>query len=342
MGVRVGKISLRRLVCGESDIEMMIRRIRKGFSGVDTPLFDGMLVQQQAQDVEDAIEDENDDNEVSTELTPPSPTPATTPPPPQQEPIHSPPQAKSAQPSSPPQQQPLQTAKISMTLLNTLLETCATLTNQVANLEHDKIAQAIEITKLKQRVRRLEKKRQFKSLGLKRLRKIGTAQGVESSADTVMDDLDDSSKQEGGGRIAELDANEDVTLEDIDAEVAMDAADTNKTEHDEVEEVIEVVTTAKLMTEVVTTAATTITAAQVPKASALRKRKDVVIQAHEETTTASVIMHSKVKSRDKGKRILVEEPKPLKRQAQIKQDKAFARELEGELNANINRNDVVD
>nr|GFA32255.1 hypothetical protein [Tanacetum cinerariifolium] len=242
-----------------------------------------------------------------------------------------------------------------MTLLNTLLETCATLTNQVANLEHDKIAQAIEITKLKQMVRRLEKKRQFKSLGLKRLRKIGTAQGVESSADTVMDDLDDSSKQEGGGRIAELDANEDVTLEDIDAEVAMDASvqgrlaesqanvyhldlehakkvlsmqDTDKAEHDEVEEVIEVVTTAKLMTEVVTTAATTITAAQVPKASAPRKRKDVVIQDHEETTTASVIVHSKVKSRDKGKRILVEEPKPLKRQAQIKQDKAFARELE--------------
>nr|GEX04298.1 hypothetical protein [Tanacetum cinerariifolium] len=110
-------------------------------------------------------------NEVFVESTSPSPTPATPPAPPQQEHIPSPPHAETAQPSPPPQQQPLQTAKISMTLLNTLLETCATLTKQVANLEQDKIAQAIEITKLKQRVKRLEKKRQFKSLGLKRLRK---------------------------------------------------------------------------------------------------------------------------------------------------------------------------
>nr|GEW22960.1 hypothetical protein [Tanacetum cinerariifolium] len=75
--------------------------------------------------VEDATEDEDDDHEVSTKLTLPSPTPVTTPPP-QQELIPSPPQAKytplplptqehiplphqaqPAQPSSPPPQQPL-------------------------------------------------------------------------------------------------------------------------------------------------------------------------------------------------------------------------------------------
>nr|GEZ95953.1 hypothetical protein [Tanacetum cinerariifolium] len=56
-----------------------IRRIGKGFSRVDTPLFDGMLVQQQAQDVKYVAEDENADNEVSAEPT--SPTPALTPPP---------------------------------------------------------------------------------------------------------------------------------------------------------------------------------------------------------------------------------------------------------------------
>nr|GEY69328.1 hypothetical protein [Tanacetum cinerariifolium] len=136
-----------------------------------------------------------------------------------------------------------------MPLLNQLLETCATLTNKVTNLEQDKIAQAIQITKLKQRVRRLEKKRQFKSLGLKRLRK-----------------------------------------------------DTNEAEPAKVEEVIEVVTAAKLITEVVTIASTTITAAQVvPKASAPRRRKGVVIHDLEETATASVIIHSEVKSKDKGK-----------------------------------------
>nr|GEZ58464.1 hypothetical protein [Tanacetum cinerariifolium] len=49
-----------------------------------------------------------------------------------------------------------------------------------------------------------------------------------------------------------------------------------------------------------------------------------------------------VKSKDKGKRIIVEEPKPLKRQAQIEQDEAFARELEARINVNINWNDVID
>nr|GEX66854.1 uncharacterized mitochondrial protein AtMg00810-like [Tanacetum cinerariifolium] len=78
-----------------------MKRIGKGFSGVDTPLFDNMLVQTQVHDVVEVEED--DDNEVSDVSIPPSPTPATTPPPPQQEPILSPPQAQSAQPSSPPQ-----------------------------------------------------------------------------------------------------------------------------------------------------------------------------------------------------------------------------------------------
>nr|GFB68499.1 hypothetical protein [Tanacetum cinerariifolium] len=61
-----------------------------------------------------------------------------------------------------------------------------------------------------------------------------------------------------------------------------------------------------------------------------------------EAATASVIVQSEVKSKDKGNGILVEEPKPLKRQAQIEQDDAFARELEAELNANINWNELVD
>nr|GEX66996.1 hypothetical protein [Tanacetum cinerariifolium] len=146
-----------------------------------------------------------------------------------------------------------------------------------------------------------------------------------------------------GREIAKLDTDEDVTLEEVDAEVIMDAdvqgrleesqakvyhlnlehaekvltmQDTNEAEPAEVEEVIEVVTAAKLMTEVVTTAATTISAAQVPKASAPRRRRGVIIQDLEEAATASVIVQSEVKS----KGILVEEPKPLKRQAQIEED----------------------
>nr|GFD26921.1 hypothetical protein [Tanacetum cinerariifolium] len=156
----------------------------------------------------------------AAEPTPPSPTPTTIPPPPPQElpsisqVAPTPPPSPIAQASSPPpQHQPLQPshdAAISMDLLNTLLETCTTLTRKVEALEQDKIAQALDITKLKQRVRRLEKKNKLKVFGLRRLKKVRTSQRVNSSADTVMDDQEDASKQEG--IIAKIDAYEDVIL----------------------------------------------------------------------------------------------------------------------------------
>nr|GEW66366.1 reverse transcriptase domain-containing protein [Tanacetum cinerariifolium] len=105
--------------------------------------------------------------------------------------------ASLAPPSSPPQQQqtqPIDTSKSSMTLLNKLTETCDTLIQKVANLEQDKVAQALEIFKLKQRVKKLEKKRRSKSSRLKRLRKVGTSHRVESSNDTIVDDQEGVSK----------------------------------------------------------------------------------------------------------------------------------------------------
>nr|GEX84328.1 hypothetical protein [Tanacetum cinerariifolium] len=233
-----------------------MRRIGKGFSRVDTPLFDGMLVPQQAQNVKDASEDVNDDTEVSFEPTPPSPTLAITPPPPQQELIPSPPQtastplpspyqAQTAQPSSPPLQQPSQLDDLSqsaMTFLNKLLETW-------------------------------------------------------------------------GKGINELDADKDVTLVDVEEE--MDATVQGRLPESQAKVYHLDLEHAETVLKVVTTVATTITAAQVPKASNPRKRRGVIIQDPKETGTASVIMHSEVKSKDKGKGIIVEEPKPLKRQAQI-------------------------
>nr|GEV53286.1 hypothetical protein [Tanacetum cinerariifolium] len=63
-----------------------------------------------------------------------------------------------------------------------------------------------------------------------------------------------------------------------------------------------------------------------PLRSAAKRRKRVVIKDPEEYATPSTIIHTEVKSKDKGKGILVEEPKPLKKQAQIEQDEAYARE----------------
>nr|GEU41848.1 hypothetical protein [Tanacetum cinerariifolium] len=189
-----------------------IRRIDKGFLGVETPLFDAMLVQQQVQDDAEVQEDEDDN----------------------------------------------------------------------------------EITKLKQRFRKLEKKK-TKHSGLKRLRK---------------------------GRMAESQAKA-YNLDLQYSEKVLSMQDTDEAEPVEVKEVLEVVTTAKLMAKIVTTTAPITTAAQVPNLSAPMKRRGVVIQV----VAALVIVHSEIKSKDKGKGILIEEPKPLKRQAHIKQDEAFAGQL---------------
>nr|GEU44126.1 xylulose kinase-1 [Tanacetum cinerariifolium] len=203
---------------------------------------------------------------------------------------------------------PTDDARIFMDLLQNLLNTFATLTRRVENLEHDKVSQALEITKLKQRVKKLEKRN--KASKLHRLKK--------------------------GRMIADMDADVDVTLKD-DVKYVQDAEMEENIKPAELQEVVEVVTTAKLITEVVTADSTTIIAAapQLTTAvaptlttalSATRRRKGVVIRDPEETAKPSIIIHTKAKSKDKGKGILVEEPKPLKKQAQIEQDEAYQKE----------------
>nr|GEZ66061.1 hypothetical protein [Tanacetum cinerariifolium] len=73
-----------------------------------------------------------------------------------------------------------------------------------------------------------------------------------------------------------------------------------------------------------------------------RRRIGVVIKDLQEESTTSTIIPAKTKSKDKGKGILVEEPKPLKKQAQIKQDEKYARELEAELNKTIDWDEAID
>nr|GEV66048.1 hypothetical protein [Tanacetum cinerariifolium] len=230
-----------------------IRRVGKGFSRVNTPLFEGMLVPQQAvDDVADVVTDDVATDDVvdlvahsDAKPTPPSPTPTITPPPLQELPSTSqvtptPHPSPIAPPLSPPQQpQPSHTTTISMELLNNLLETCTILTRRIKNLEEDKI--------------------------------------------------DDEPKP------AEL------------------------------KEVIEVVTNAKLMTKVVTTVATTITAAPITVVtitaapSAARKRKGVVIRDPKKTVTPSTIddVIEKVKRKEKeGNAVL--RYQALKRKPQTK------------------------
>nr|GEW81695.1 hypothetical protein [Tanacetum cinerariifolium] len=250
-----------------------MRRIGKGCFGVETPFFERMIVAQQVgegatevnvEDVftagvvdEGAVRAAHDEVPAAVDKPSiPSPPPPTQPPPPSQD-IPSTSQVQLtlpppliAQPQSP-QHQPqlLHDAGISMDLLQHLLNTCTTLIRRVENLEQDKIAQAPKITMLKQRVKKLE--RRNKASKLKRLKKVGTSQRIETSDDTVMDDV---SKQ--GRMIADMDADGrqaesqaqiyQIDLKHADKVLSMQDDEVKPAE---LQEVVEVVTTAKLITE---------------------------------------------------------------------------------------------
>nr|GEV74108.1 hypothetical protein [Tanacetum cinerariifolium] len=143
----------------------------------------------------------------------------------------------------------------------------------------------------------------------------------------------------------------------------VEGAQEDETEPAEVQEVVDVVTTAKLITEVVIAASETVTTAsaiiptvetQVPSATPTatparvvaapsRRRKGVVIRDPEEvSTTSTSTIIPKTKSKDKGKGILVDEPKPLKKKQQIKMDEEYARKLHAELNKDIDWDVAID
>nr|GEV31855.1 hypothetical protein [Tanacetum cinerariifolium] len=244
-----------------------------------------------------------------------------------------------------------QDARISMDLLQNLMDTCTTITRRVEHLEQDKVAQDLEITKLKSRVKKLE--RRNKASKLKRLKKEGIIANIDADEDVVLEDAKDVVADAKDGQVVDVEDNVDIqerTTESkaqmykIDLEHANKVSsmqDEEESEPAKLREVVDVVTTAKIITEVVTAASTTITAVDVlilattTAAAHSRRRKGVVIRDPKESATTSTIIHSEAKSKDKGKGILVEEPKPLKKQAQIKKDEKYAKELEAELNRTI-------
>nr|GFB50809.1 hypothetical protein [Tanacetum cinerariifolium] len=120
-----------------------------------------------------------------------------------------------------PQPQPQQVFDFSMSLLHEALDACATLTRRVEHLKHDKVAQALEITKLKRRVKKLKKGNKVRGLKLRWLKKVGTSQRIDTSDDTVMDD-----KSNQGRIIDEMDKDDVVALMDDKEEDKKDEEDT--------------------------------------------------------------------------------------------------------------------
>nr|GEY85069.1 hypothetical protein [Tanacetum cinerariifolium] len=251
--------------------------------------------------------------------------------------------------SPPPQPQspsPAQTQGVDfpMSLLQEALNTCAALTRRVEHLEHDKVAQNLEITKLKTRVKELERANKGRM-------------------------IDKSDKDEGAKLMNEKEEKEteEVRVNHDDAQIKGRQADIYYIDMDhatkvlsmqedepEIQEAVEVVTTAKLIIEVVAAVSEIVSAAAVVQADVpaaltetvnaaaapvkvvvpfTRRRRGVVIKDPKEESSAKT--PTETKSKDKGKAIMVEEPKPMKKKQQVELDEAYTRKLQEELNQDI-------
>nr|GEU62790.1 hypothetical protein [Tanacetum cinerariifolium] len=256
-----------------------------------------------------------------------------------------------------------------MSLLQEAIDACAALTRRVEHLKYNKVAQALEITKLKRRVKKLEKRNKGRMIAEMDQDDAVVLEDDKEEDNDVADAVKDVEKAKVDksaqvqGRQAESQA--EIYKIDIDHANKVLSMQEDKNDPDEVQEVVDVVTIAKLITkvvtdasEIVTTASAIITTAEAQVLAATiatlivaparvvaalsRRRKRVIIRDPEEESTTSTIIPAETKSKDKGKGILVEEPKPLKKKQQIEQDEQYARELHAELNKDIDWDEAID
>nr|GFA73565.1 hypothetical protein [Tanacetum cinerariifolium] len=196
------------------------------------------------------------------------------------------------------------------------------------------IAQALEITRLKRRVKKLARRNKVKVLKLRRFQKVRILQRIDTSDDTVMDDVSNQ-----GRMIVDMDADADVVLEEA-KEVAIDNAkddqDTNVQVNADIQgriaeskaEIykIDLDHANKLIMKVVSAATTTISAADVPvvpaaitaaapKLTSAPSRRTKGID-EEESRALKKINETPAEKAAKRKK-LEEEVKELKRHLQI-------------------------
>ncbi|GKF51912.1 hypothetical protein Tco_0148379, partial [Tanacetum coccineum] len=96
--------------------------------------------------------------------------------------------------------------------LTDLMDMCTKLSERVLDLEHTKTTQAQEITNLKLRVKKLEKKAGLRTHKFKRLFKVGVTRRVEYSDDESLGAHEDASNQ--GRSIEDIDKDADHSLVD--------------------------------------------------------------------------------------------------------------------------------
>ncbi|GKB12248.1 hypothetical protein Tco_0846171, partial [Tanacetum coccineum] len=190
-----------------------MKREGKGFSGRVTPLFQTMMVQ--------APEEVGEGSAVPTDSHHTTTQPSTSRPQKKQsrrkqrkdsgptEPVTD--EAINEEHVSTPSYDPPQSGEDRMQL-NELMDLCAKLSDRVLALENTNTSQAAEIVTLKERVKKLEKKRRSRTYKSRRLYKVGLSRRIESSDDASLGSQEDASKQ--GRKIADIDQDAEVTLID--------------------------------------------------------------------------------------------------------------------------------
>ncbi|GJY04902.1 hypothetical protein Tco_0370842 [Tanacetum coccineum] len=236
--------------------------------------------------------------------------------------------------------------------LKELMDFYTKLQQRVLDLENTKNAQAQEITSLKMRVKKLEKKGGSRTHKLRRLYKVGRSARVVSSDEASLGDQEDASKQ--GRKIDDINADAGITLDsthfgtdtdmfgvhDLDGdEVVVESEVFAKKKHDEVNVAEEVVSAAEE-----TINAATITEDGITLAQALAKLKSVKpkVTTATTTTTKGILLQepsesittttttTTIPSKDKGKGIMVKEPLKMKKKDQINFDEQEAIRLQAE------------
>ncbi|GJZ29399.1 hypothetical protein Tco_0574046, partial [Tanacetum coccineum] len=199
---------------------------------------------------------------------------------------------------STPSYDPSQSGKDRMQL-NELIDLCAKLSDRVLALENTNTSQAAEIATLKERVKKVEKKRRSRTYTPRRLYKVSLSRRIESSDDVSLGAQEDASKQ--GRKIANLDADTEpmVNTATITSSIPVSAAVPVTTAG-------EVVSTASVEILEELTLAQTLIEIKSAKSKAITTAATIV-------TPVSSRLKAKGIAKDKGKEKMVKPEKPLKR-----------------------------
>ncbi|GJX30470.1 hypothetical protein Tco_0238549 [Tanacetum coccineum] len=222
----------------------------------------------------------------------------------------------------------------------------------VATPSCDPPQSALEIVSLTRRVKSLEKRRKSRTQGFKRLRKVGSTSRVESSNDVSLGAQEDASKQ--GRKIADLDADAEQEKEVAGKEVSVadlvtiagevvTTANVEVTTANALTTMIDELTLAQTLIEIKAAKPKAVTSIVTTTTTTRPKARGVVVQEPSEfKTTSSPLQASQLpQAKDKGKAKMVEPEKPLKKKDQIAMDEEVARNLEAQLQAELEEEERI-